>query len=78
MTKMEKGKNMRVLFFSSRFEHLLFSLIGQELCTERLPTVLLGLHLGVWSAFCRDEQGVLSHLGGLSQVVAAAWNSADE
>lgn len=69
---------MRALFFSSRFEHLLFSLIGQELCTERPLQYCLAFTLGVECLSAADEQGVLSHLGGLSQVVAAAWNSADE
>ena len=78
MTKMEKGKNMRVLVFSFHFEHLLFSLFSQELCTKHLSQCCLGFTWVVWSVFCRDEQGVLPRLGGLSQVVAAAWNPADE
>lgn len=78
MTKMEKGKNMSVLAFSFHFEHLLFSLFSQELSTEHLSQCCLAFTWIVWSVFCRDEQGVLPRLGGLSQVVAAAWNPADE
>ena len=32
----------------------------------------------VWNVFNRDEQGVLSRLGDLYRVEAAAWNPADK
>lgn len=78
MKKMEKGKNMHVLCFSSLFEHSQFSCLVNNYVLSTYLQYCLAFTWVVWNVFNRDEQGVLSSLGDLYRVEAAAWNPADK